>query len=551
MNQCKSVDKAASHAKHCSEQASARSSELEEARAAWNNPASESSGMEECVSKNQGETKVIAIADLPELNQQAFVDFLSQQRWFAGKSRAIERLKPHAVAPIELASSRAVVVLLEVVYADGGTELYFVPLVVTSGAVADELASSSPDLVLARLQSHIGTTVLHDGLMADAFCRKLLSAIEQQTEITVSDGVLRGTRTTLFNTQHSIEPIQTAGHDQSNSAVVFGNQWFLKIFRKVEPGINPDYEIARYLTEQTSFSRLPRVAGAIEFQPRTNGPALTLATLLELVPNEGNAWQAMLSAAKMALDQPTPQAASGAELLGRRTAEMHLALAQPTSDLAFSPEPISPADGQALVKRLRDGAVKVFEAFKKSSQASGSSVRRLLTVGPQMVDRFAALLNTDLHALKTRIHGDYHLGQVLCQGSDFVILDFEGEPARSLAERRAKDSPLRDVAGMLRSFDYAAHAALFERSASDQANGDYRQRARAWQQATSAAYLRGYFGVAEGASFLPPDDVARRALLDFFVAEKGLYEVMYELNNRPTWLPIPLAGVLAIAENVA
>jgi maltose alpha-D-glucosyltransferase / alpha-amylase len=452
--------------------------------------------------------------------------FLGEQRWFAGKARKIEETRILVAVPM----AEFTITLVNVSYTDGVEETYFVPIVTNGGELADALG-------------------------AEPFCRHLFAIIEHAEVINTQQGTLRGIALPLFSSlcgaQGAIEPIRVVAHDQSNSAIVFGDRLFLKIFRKVEPGLNPDYEVARYLTQQGVFTRLPRVAGAVEFQPPVGSP-LTLATLLEWVPNDGSAWDAMLLDVKNAFAQGAARANERIELLGRRTAELHLALSSATEDPAFAPQPLTIDDCESLAARLRRNAELVFHTLAHTSTVfepkTAAAVRELLVVGPALVDQFSSLLAIDPGCTKTRVHGDYHLGQVLCQGDDFVILDFEGEPARSLAERRAKDSPLRDVAGMLRSFGYAAYAALFQfTEKAPEELSRLEPIAKAWQQVASAAYLRGYFDVTRDASFLPPTRTALKPLLDFFIVEKALYELQYELNNRPAWLRIPLAGILEIA----
>ena len=458
-----------------------------------------------------------------------FLDFLGSQRWFAGKARTVTGVDTIASVPLVDAASAE---LVRVFYADGGDETYFVAAAAGDGGVSDALTD-------------------------ERVCRRLLEIVERGETVsagTKAAGVLRGLRSSQFDmlrgSPSTAVPVRAMAHDQSNSAVVFGDRLFLKFFRKIEPGSNPDLEIARYLTERTAFTRLPRLAGAIEFQP-VAGPPMTLATLQELVPNEGDAWTAMLREVRSALEAAKPQALDQIELLGRRTAELHLALASSSDDSAFAPVPLTIDDCEALAARLRRTAETVFETLRRSSTeltlAIAAQAAELCDRGPSLVDRFASTLAVEPQCTKTRIHGDYHLGQVLCQGNDFIILDFEGEPARSLAERRAKDSPLRDVAGMLRSFGYVAYAGLFAVVA-DNANEFARLEpiAKSWQQQSSSAYLRGYFAHAKGASFLPADEAQLAALLDFFVVEKALYEVLYEVNNRPAWLRIPLTGILAL-----
>ena len=459
---------------------------------------------------------------------------LAVQRWFAGKARAI--ISADLIATV-LLEKDLLANLLRITYADGGEETYFLPVVVE----ADQL---------------------RDALCDEGACRRLLEVITQgevapatAPATRLEGGAIWGVHSALFDAlrgePREREPVRAASHDQSNSAIVFGTRFFLKVFRKVEPGLNPDYEIARYLTERTSFARLPRLAGAMEFRS-TACPAMTLATLQERVPNDGDAWQAMLRDVRSTLELARPQAMDRIERLGIRTAELHMALANATDNPAFAPESLTSDDCRLLAARLRRTAENVFQLLRQPPEAVDSAIAaqasELLARGPALLNKFSNTLAGEPHCTKTRIHGDYHLGQVLCQGDDFMILDFEGEPARSLAERTAKDSPLKDVAGMLRSFSYAAYAGLFAFTEDDRAGfARLEPLARSWQQQASAAFLRGYFASTQGASFLPPDKRRLTALLDFFIVEKALYEVLYELNHRPPWLRIPLAGILALA----
>ena len=475
----------------------------------------------------KSETSSTANAGGVDPEVQPLVNLLTRQRWFGGKARTIASASVRATIPID---GKFTIALLSVTYTDDGEETYFMPVVDTPVGLSDALADTN-------------------------FARQLYSLIECAETIASPQGVIGGERSALFESfggrPDELEPIRAAAHDQSNSAVAFGERLFLKIFRKVEPGLNPDYELAKYLTEQTTFRRLPRIAGAIQFKPKV-GPTMTLATLQELIRNEGSAWGAMLRNVAASLELASVQPAAGAELLGQRTAELHRALASATQDPALTPEPLTIDDCEALAARLRRTATSVFEMLRQASATleatTATQTKDLLERGPALVDKFHTLLADDPCCVKTRIHGDYHLGQVLCQNGDFIILDFEGEPARSLAERRAKDSPLRDVAGMLRSFSYVAYAGLFEFTA--QNPGEFSRLepvANAWVRETSETYLRGYLTTARGADFLPAKEQHLATLLDFFLVEKALYEVLYELNNRPAWLRIPLAGILAIA----
>jgi len=237
--------------------------------------------------------------------------------------------------------------------------------------------------------------------------------------------------------------------------------------------------------------------------------------------------------------------------LGRRTAELHLALASATDDPAFAPEPLTADDLDKLLEGLRERAAKVFDVLKErvsqlpddTVEIAASVLSRRRQIGAQV----GSLKSDGSSGQRIRIHGDYHLGQVLCTKTDFVILDFEGEPARPLAERRAKQSPLKDVAGMLRSFGYAAYASLLNYSARHPDDVSRLEPwAQLWEILVSAEFLRAYRETAAGAAFLPTASADLRALLDFFLLDKALYEVLYELNSRPAWVRIPLLGIVSL-----
>jgi trehalose synthase-fused probable maltokinase len=314
------------------------------------------------------------------------------------------------------------------------------------------------------------------------------------------------------------------------------------------------------------------VAAFVEYEPAGEPPPTHLAAMWELVPSQSDGWQHALAELRRFYDVVRTRPAPAAELtpadgplalaavntpsemcelsggyidsaqqLGRRTAELHLALAADTAEAAaFAPEPFTREDIMSVVARalgeLRDvgGSLEpaVAQRIERSVRAFGEADRETL--------RFSVA--------RTRIHGDFHLGQVLWSEGDFYLIDFEGEPARPLEERRRKDSPLKDVAGMLRSFNYAAYAALFESASGRTEDVDRLEPwARAWQTWVGAAFVRGYLSAAGKASFLPDDPVERERLLNLYLVEKALYELRYEMNNRPDWIRIPLRGLTELA----
>jgi maltose alpha-D-glucosyltransferase/alpha-amylase len=240
-------------------------------------------------------------------------------------------------------------------------------------------------------------------------------------------------------------------------------------------------------------------------------------------------------------------------LLGRRTAELHLALASPpaAAEPDFAPEPFDDAFQRGFEDALLELTNRIFRqlrhAHDRLPENAKPNVERVLGSEPQIIERFHAALSKPIRAVRTRIHGDYHLGQVLYTGTDFVIIDFEGEPARPLSQRRLKRSPLQDVAGMFRSFHYAAHAPLLASTGNVKVVGGNREKLNGWAEVwanwVSERFLDQYMKTARGAEFLPPSRAEILALLQLHVLEKAVYELGYELNNRPGWVAIPLEGI--------
>jgi maltose alpha-D-glucosyltransferase/alpha-amylase len=510
--------------------------------------------------------------------------FLARQRWFGGKARAIAAT---SVADwVELAGTAAALALVDVEYEDGQSERYLVPLAIRTGPEADRLREEAAGAVVAAVSLVDGEGLLLDGLFDPAVGRALLSCVEHGSEIRTARGTIQGAPGPgLADALAGLvdRPVAVRGSaEQSNTSVKFGDRLILKVFRRQSAGPNPDAEIGRYLTESAGFAYVPPFAGTIEY--RDGATRHTLAMLQRLVPNEGDGWQWTLDElhryyercstqsappdpdslqaplAQLAAAPPTSVALDhvglcldAAATLGRRTAEMHLALARNTGDPAFAPEPMIPDDLRQLESDLRAHASAVFESLKRSLPGLPNDVveRAGLVLGQRrsLMSRFDTLATTAASGWRTRIHGDYHLGQVLRARGDYVIIDFEGEPARPLAYRRAKQSPLKDVAGMLRSFSYAAWAALLAFTARHPEGQDQLEPwAQLWERATSAAFLRAYLASMEGSEWLPGDPSVLRKMLDAFLLDKALYELLYELNNRPAWVRIPLEGVLALHE---
>ncbi|MGH7690580.1 MAG: putative maltokinase, partial [Gemmatimonadaceae bacterium] len=380
---------------------------------------------------------------------------------------------------------------------------------------------------------------------------------------------------------------QPVRSEQSNTSVVFGNRLICKLFRKVEEGINPDVEVERFLTEQAKFPHTPDVAAVFEYKRRGRDGAV-IGFLQQLVPNEGDAWTHTVDAIgryfeailthpeRLSLTAPgdvhpldlrgaTPpppldsllhEFLDRARLLGRRTAELHLALASRADLPDFAPEPFTTYYQRELYQGSRTLARQVLARVRKGirdlpNEDDRARARTLVKAEDQLLARLKQVVDHKFTGRRIRCHGDYHLGQVLYTGRDFVIIDFEGEPARTMSERRFKRSPLRDVAGMFRSFDYAASYALRAGRVRAEDVPLLQPAAALWVVWVQAAFATAYLTTVAPADLLPRGDADLRALLDFSLLDKAIYELGYELNNRPDWVHVPLEGILRLLTSSA
>jgi maltose alpha-D-glucosyltransferase/alpha-amylase len=416
--------------------------------------------------------------------------------------------------------------------------------------------------------------VLCDALIRESTCQALLSLISQQDTLQCEHGVLRGIPSSMLaqlTDENAKLSARRSSAEQSNTSILFEDRLIMKCFRRQEFGPNPDTEIARFLTERTQFRQTAPFGGSIEYVP-SDKPSATLAMLQGLVANEGDGWEWTLEELERYFEScatANPPAESlgdaryaavaehaglyleAASTLGRRTAEMHLALASCDDVEDFRPESVNASDLETLSWNLAEHATRSMELLKANlSHLSDNAIEMGALVMSQRRDiagRFKRLTGVKSKLVRTRVHGDYHLGQVLRARADFVILDFEGEPARSLTERRQKQLPLKDVAGMLRSFHYAAFSALAKHTT--RRPEDYQRMepwATSWVSAVGEIFLRTYREVAGASPMIPADASDFQVVLDAYLLDKALYELGYELNNRPDWVHIPLSGILSL-----
>jgi maltose alpha-D-glucosyltransferase/alpha-amylase len=517
------------------------------------------------------------------LLQQLLASYLPHQRWFGAKSRTIKAVS--VLDSAELPGLNAVLVFLQLTYDDDSTSVYQLALTITTGEAAETIRASDPASIVATVTTSTGPAILHDAVWREDVRQAILTLIEGDAELPTRNGVLIGHSSNAFAEARGVDalPARTGSAEQSNTSILYDAKLIMKLFRRLQPGENPDTEIGRFLTETAHFPRIAPFLGDITLKSESSEP-ITIAMLQGLVENEGDGWQWTLDElsryydsvatlptpqnlgahASFLVESETPEAArehaalslDAAALLGRRTAEMHLALATPTHNPAFAAEDFTTADLVADADRIDTQLSLTLSALKRGmsqlTETIADNAALLLSHRIVLFSRARVIASaTPTEAgQRIRIHGDYHLGQVLRSRGDYVILDFEGEPARSLAQRRAKQSPLKDVAGMLRSFSYAAYAALntFAQRRPDDAK-NLEPWATLWQNAVSAEFLRAYqLTITETNPDLIPRPEHSQLLLNAYLLEKSLYELLYELDNRPTWVRIPLASILSLLQ---
>jgi maltose alpha-D-glucosyltransferase / alpha-amylase len=504
------------------------------------------------------------------LETQILPLFLARQPWFRGKGRQIESVRIRDWTEFRGYTPLFAIVLLRVRYSDGNSETYSLPLAITfTGAGIGGSKDKTLENILCRVRLPQGAGILSDALMDDHACQTVLDVIKSGQEFRSRRGVISarpaGVFAEVYGDSGSQPKIERRETEQGNTTVFFGHRLTLRHYRKLEPGINPDIEVRRFLTEEAGFKRVPLLAGAIEYEPSDN-ESETLAILQGAIETEGDGWTWTLDelaryyeyCATFAEERPVPavpEEALGISLnavntLARYTAELHLAFASSTTNPAFVPEPLQSEDLKHLSQSCQRNMEAAFSLLEQMIRDQSSDLApdgiKLISRRDDILERLHALEQSEIQAFKTRVHGDYHLGQVLRAKNDYFGIDFEGDGARPLSERRAKTSPLKDVAGMLRSFSYAAQVALVRHT--NRRPDEFRKLfgfAKLWELQTSFLFLKTYRDAITDPRLLPAGkDLA--TLLEIFVLERALHELQYEINNRPQWVHIPLHGLLSV-----
>ena len=515
--------------------------------------------------------------------EQYLPGFLRARRWFLGRPRTITRARIADVIPFPNSGARLLIVRAE--YGEGDPDLYLLPLsLVLDGA--EEIARDIPEAVFARLEGDTPGAI-YSAVRNAEFSNELMGLMIRRKRLAGERGELAGVHTRALRkiwgaAREATVPTLAKG-EQRNTSIVFGSKFVLKLIRKIDPGPHPEVEMGEALAGLREPPRVPPLAGWLEYRT-ASGEAMTAAVLHAYERNETGGWRFTLenlslyfdhalalppedsakidlrrSSLEALLKENTPDLARTLigsyldmiDLLGRRTAEFHLAAARVTGP-AFEPEPFTDHYRLNLYHGLTAHCGRVFDELgiqlARLPEDSRADCEELLGMQSLVQSKFQYLRDRRLHSFRIRIHGNYDLPQVLYTGKDFVIIDLEGEPDRPLSERRIKRSPLRDVAGMLQSFYYASHGALYgqvpgviTREASLPA---LERWAGLWRRWVSVSFLRGYLNVPGIGALLPRDVEETASLLEVFIIEKALQETAHELINRPDWVRIPVRAIL-------
>lgn len=518
-------------------------------------------------------------------------DFLRQCRWFGGKGKVIRNIAIVDEAVFEENMLKGYMLFLRVDYYEGLPELYLLPVIFIFGQKAQIVRQNSPRSIVTSLTIKGRQALLVDATNVEEFQFLLRKLINSRHKLKSLQGAVSGISSKFLR-----EEIKSSGlsdeaklslADQSNTSIVFGDRMILKLFRKIESGINPDVEISQALSEKTSFKNTPKFYGALHYT-RRNKKEINVGLMQEFVKNEGDGWAYVLQALDSlydhvlahkdrvrALEQMDSIIPDRDKLeiykdheeligvlflqmmkkLGQRTGEMHGALSSLTTK-DFQPESFSLLYQKALYQSMKTSMKQVFSTLEKNLKHMPKGVSELaekvLSSRLKLMSMQRKITRKKLNAKKVRIHGDYHLGQVLYTGKDFYVIDFEGEPLRSISERRLKRSPLRDVAGMVRSFHYAANAVLKNKAGVRARDKNFISAySKQWYLYVSSVFLSTYLENVPRENTLSAKAEDFSNLFDSFLIDKAVYELGYELNNRPEWVEIPLKGILYVLEGTS
>jgi len=507
-----------------------------------------------------------------DLEQNELKDYLAKRRWFSAKDQPLNAAHFAAMAPLPETGGRVMIAEVEVDL-NGSRERFALPCATIDDA--DAVTPLASQLALGRFRHGRRVGFITDAFASDAFAHGVAGALRAGATIPMSEystgetpvdaGELKFNATSLLDQAPSPRDaeIRRFSAEQSNSSLVIGDSMVIKLIRRLTPGIHPEVEMTRYLTE-AGLNCIASLLGHAEHTRKDHEP-ITLLIAQSFVRNQGDGWAWTLDWLRRAVSEaeaghaepgdPFAGYLGFAAAIGRRLAEVHAALAMPSDDPAFTPEPASARDTANWAASAGASLERVLDAIARrdnwDSGETASLAQSLVARRRPLLEALRQLRSADGALLKTRVHGDFHLGQVLVAQGDAVIVDFEGEPARDLAERRAKTSPLKDVAGLLRSFDYAAEMTPMEFPMTDVTSAARRRASLdIWRDQATAAFLDAYRATAEAQPHQWLGTSGGQGTTDIFLIDKVAYEIGYEIANRPAWLQIPLRGLDRLAQRL-
>ena len=517
--------------------------------------------------------------------------YLQQMRWYSGKDRQIERLQIEEVWPLEISAGRANFALatVKINYQDGLPDRYLLSIGYAEGDHGARIKQDLPSAAMTGDLRRVGQETqgfYYDASVETEFYQELLYFILKRRRVSRGQTDLEAKAYCTFKKTWLKSPPapNRRGFEQSNTSVLYGEEFFLKLYRRIDAGINPEVEIGRYLSTQESFAHTPKLLASLDLKGQ--GTTFNFGILSTQVANEGDAWKMTLndlttmaeralaerSEAELSELGPLPSLMDSmslepsvlireeaahylqhAELIGKRLGELHLAIGVEDSTDAFAAEDFTPFYQRSLYQSMRNATDKTIAQLRNAVSNNHASVdidlaKKVIEYEPRIMETFSDLKDVAITAKRIRIHGDLHLGQLLFTGKDFVILDFEGEPSRPIGERKLKRTPLKDVAGMLRSFDYALFQLKRQESLRPEDFAKVEPLLQHWRLWVQGTFLRSYRLTTDQAQMVPADPKQMAILLRSYLIEKVLYEIRYELDNRPDWINIPLRGILQLVD---
>jgi maltose alpha-D-glucosyltransferase / alpha-amylase len=520
----------------------------------------------------------------PRQLEAVLPSFLATRRWFVSKARVITSVAVVDTVPVgDRTNPVAALAIVRVELDHGSTEQYLVPLAFASGDRAQVFRRWHPESIVADVQVGDEDGVLYDAVWEPELGRAVFDMIGRRRSLPSRGGRVWGAPSPEYRAIRRSVPADVQAVplsvEQSNSSITLGERAVLKLVRRLEEGVNPGVELGRFLAERARFPHSPRSGGSLEYctDERASRP-VTIASVEELVPNEGDGWNYVVDALSRGLEEvlahagempsrpPPPGLVSlgpddvppddlyshveWATLLGRRTGELHGSLASDRTDPAMAPEPMTPVERLSLYHGARSATRRTLRQVRDATPSA--TVAEVLRREREVGERLRVMTSVAADAKRIRVHGDYHLGQVLWTGKDIVIIDFEGEPASSLVQRRLKRPAAVDLAGMIRSFHYASRAVAIRADrdlVGPQGHRDLEPWLFQWYRWVSASFVRAYLEVPGVEGLLPRDRRQLGALIDFFLLEKAVHELGYEINARPDWVDIPAQGILDVLDD--